>query len=216
MRWWHNYLSKMWIIKKSRYLKRLLFKYFVSRAVAKRAMGQSLWWAFLFCIAVLSETILYAESAGDTPCSYQTRTLRYKACEPVAKVNWFELPPYIYTNKTTGEVEGVLKEVVEELLRTCCGQCVTFDYLLPANNSKGVESNIGMNDTGLNFPVYGKVTTNIFNEFPYLPIIEAPGLIYITKRPPVGQATNMLMTSVAQAWPILVVIFFMSAVTGIS
>jgi len=61
------------------------------------------------------------------------------------KVNWWTVAPYIYKNEQ-GQVKGIFKEIVETIVKKCCGECTDFIYdsaLNPSNNSEILKSRMG-------------------------------------------------------------------------
>ena len=124
-------------------------------------------------------------------------------------VHWHDIPPYIYKNET-GNLTGILKTVTEELVRECCGECVDFHYNDSLRDSNQLETEIGWNGSSISLPVYGTVSSESFQNHPYIPIVESPGLVYVTKEPFVGKASALLLISVTDCWPILVLIFSIS------
>lgn len=137
-----------------------------------------------------------------------------KECPSDVFVHWHDIPPYIYTN-ATGNLTGILKTVTEGLVRECCGACVNFHYNDSFRDSNQLETEIGTGNSSISLPVYGTVSSELFQEQPYVPIVESPGIVYVTKEPYVGKASALLLKSVTDCWPILVLIFMMSAVFGI-
>lgn len=61
------------------------------------------------------------------------------------KVNWWNVAPYIYKNEQ-GQIKGIFKEIVEIIVKKCCGECTDFIYdsgLNPSNNSEILKSRMG-------------------------------------------------------------------------
>ena len=50
---------------------------------------------------------------------------------------------------------------------------------------------------------------------PYFPIVESPGVIYLQKKEPAGNAAQSVMDAVLQGWPVLVLTLIMAALSGI-
>jgi len=131
-------------------------------------------------------------------------------------VNWWNVPPYIYTEN--GVVKGIFKDIVEEIMTDCCGQCIDFYYdsqQNPSNNSEILKSRIGKNGSVLSFPVYGEMTSVKFQSHPYFPVIESPGVIYIQKPQDASNAGSAVLEAVFRGWPVLVLTLIMAALSGI-
>lgn len=50
---------------------------------------------------------------------------------------------------------------------------------------------------------------------PYFPLVESPGVIYLEKKEPAGNAAEAVMEAVLQGWPVLVLTLIMAALSGI-
>ena len=82
-----------------------------------------------------------------------------KRCPLSLKIDWWEIPPYIYKNEK-GEVKGIFHQVLENLVRECCDKdpdvnkpdsvpvCVKLNYSeVPSNDSEVVKKQINVNGT---------------------------------------------------------------------
>ena len=150
-------------------------------------------WVFL-----LSPSLIYCDE-------------NFGECNENMTVSWWNLPPYVY--KTNTNVDGILKTIVEKLVGDCCGELVGFTYLKPAKNSQ--EMKLGYNNSVLNFPVYAKRTVDTILGKPFVPVIESPGIIFITKLPEDGKSSKVVIESAIQGWPILMLGLLMTAIAGI-
>ena len=101
------------------------------------------------------------------------------------------------------------------MIRKCCGDCVQFDYLEPSVNSELLKLKIGSNGSVLSFPVYGTLVTEKFQNYPYFPVVESPGIIYIEAIVDSGSSANAVMSAVFMGWPVLVLTLIMAALSGI-
>lgn len=58
--------------------------------------------------------------------------------------------------------------------------------------------------------------TNVkFQNKPYFPVIESPGVIYIQGTAVNGNAASAVVDAVLQGWPVLVLTLIMAALSGI-
>jgi len=153
-------------------------------------------------------------------CSAQANancTVKIAGCPKVMKVNWWNVAPYITKNPPgqTGE-KGIFKEIVKDIMEQCCGDCIEFEYNPnPANNSEILKSQIGANESVLSFPIYGTMTSVKFQNQPYFPVIESPGVIYIVKPQDAANAGSAVLDAVFRGWPVLVLTLIMAALSGI-
>ena len=54
-----------------------------------------------------------------------------------------------------------------------------------------------------------------YQNTPYFPLVESPGVIYLQKKQPPGNAAKAVMDAVLQGWPVLVLTLIMAALSGI-
>ena len=81
---------------------------------------------------------------------------------------------------------------------------MTLNLHLPASNS-----------TYIALPIYGSMTDVKYQNTPYFPLVESPGVIYLQKKQPPGNAAKAVMDAVLQGWPVLVLTLIMAALSGI-
>ena len=102
--------------------------------------------------------------------------------------------------------------LVEQLLRTCCGSCVKF---MKKENIDEIAqlSTPEMEKVDLAFPVLGKTGQNTYHGYYYIPIIEAPKVYYVTHAN--DQVLKDVIVSCLNLWPLLVVTGLMVLISGI-
>ena len=71
------------------------------------------------------------------------------------------------------------------------------------------------NNTYIALPIYGSMTDVKYQNKPFFPIVESPGVIYLQKKEPAGNAAEAVMEAVLQGWPVLVLTLIMAALSGI-
>ena len=59
------------------------------------------------------------------------------------------------------------------------------------------------------------MTTTVFQDVPYFPVVESPGVIYIQKIQDTGSSASAVISAVLQGWPVLVLTLIMAALSGI-
>lgn len=131
------------------------------------------------------------------------------------KAQWWNIPPYIYRDKDDN-IKGIFKTVLDEIIKQCCNGHTNITYeKLPLNDSEVVKDNIGENGTVISFPVYGEMKDTTFQNYPYMPVVEAPGVVFIMTQEDSANAAQAVMDAVFQGWPILVLTLVMAALSGI-
>ncbi|XP_057304472.1 uncharacterized protein LOC130641614 [Hydractinia symbiolongicarpus] len=161
--------------------------------------------------------LLLAFTSWDFTAATGNCSVKFEQCPQTMKVNWWNIPPYAYKKKPVDiKVTGIFKTIVEKLVRDCCGSCVEFDYNTEAaSNSEILKSQIGENQSVLAFPIYGSMTNVKFQNQPYFPVVESPGVIYIQGTADSSNAATAVMEAVLQGWPVLVLTLIMAALSGI-
>ncbi len=131
------------------------------------------------------------------------------------KAQWWNIPPYIYRDRE-GDIKGIFKTVLDEIVKHCCKGHTNITYeKLPLNDSEVVKDHIGENGTVISFPVYGEMKDTAFQNFPYMPVVEAPGVVFIMTNEDSANAAQAVMDAVFQGWPVLVLTLVMAALSGI-
>lgn len=101
-----------------------------------------------------SKKIFIAITAGpSTQCQQQVKN----RCPLSLKIDWWEIPPYIY--KDDNGVSGIFPKILKKLVTACCDrdpsqsndqaevkECVTLNYTeTPSNDSEVVKKQIDKN-----------------------------------------------------------------------
>lgn len=169
----------------------------------------------------------------------------YNNCQPATTIDWWNIAPYIYRDQMTKIYTGIFKTIIEDMVIECClkdapemkdmlDKCMEkprkdtcemdFKYTdKPANSSEVLKQRIdGIKDGNgtttypmITVPVYGKMTHTTFRNLPYFPVIESPGVIYISSPPDPSGSAEAVMMSVISGWPVLVLTLIMAALSGI-
>ena len=106
--------------------------------------------------------------------------------------------------------------MLDNIIHECCNGHTNISYTtLPLNDSEVVKDHIGENGTVISFPVYGEMKDTTFQNFPYMPVVEAPGVVFIMTNEDSANAAQAVMDAVFQGWPVLVLTLVMAALSGI-
>lgn len=158
-------------------------------------------------------TLLVASSASSTNVTVKPRVAF--CTQDTLKAEWWSIPPYIYKDKN-GVIKGIFKTVLDTIIEHCCNGHTNISYAAqPLNDSEMVKDNIGENGTVLSFPVYGEMKDTKFQNVPYMPVVEAPGVVFIMTQEDAANAAQAVMDAVFQGWPVLVLTLVMAALSGI-
>lgn len=67
----------------------------------------------------------------------------------------------------------------------------------------------------ISFPVYGDMKDTTYQNYPYIPVVEAPGVVFIMTNEDPSNAAKAVMDAVFQGWPVLVLTLLMASLSGI-
>lgn len=200
------------------------------RDTMKRVLGQKASLHILLAIALSSVS---ESSAGnnatnttDVPELSECEQLVDNRCPLSLQIDWWEIPPYIYKDpEQTGGVIGIFPDILKKLVQECCDpvdksgkpkQCVNLNFTeVPSNDSEVVKKHIGMNGTVMSMPVYGDMKDVKFQSYPFYPVVESPGVVFIVKKEDSTNAAKAVMEAVFQGWPVLLLTLIMAALSGI-
>lgn len=143
------------------------------------------------------------------------------------KIDWWEIPPYIYKDESQ-TVRGIFPDILKKIVHECCDKdptsnevndpptCVNLTYnQVASNDSEVVKKNIGLNGTDMSMPVYGDMKDVTFQNHPFYPVVESPGVVFIVKKEDSSSAAKAVMEAVFQGWPVLLLTLIMAALSGI-
>lgn len=67
----------------------------------------------------------------------------------------------------------------------------------------------------MSMPIYGDMKDTTFQNFPFYPVVESPGVVFIVKKEDSSNAAQAVMEAVFQGWPVLLLTLIMAALSGI-
>ena len=110
--------------------------------------------------------------------------IKQLGCPSTIRVKWWNYAPYIYNTtdeQNVDRTEGQMKEIVELMIRKCCGSCTKFSYGQPSLTAKELTQNIDVEESQLYFPVIGRKTDDRFLTYPFFSVVEPAGSIFFQK-----------------------------------
>lgn len=136
-----------------------------------------------------------------------------KHCGLRINVGWWSIAPYIY--KDNGNVTGIFPTLLSKMASTCCGECTQIVYESPHDSESNVLSELKDN-ISIYLPIYGSVQDVKKYQNPYLPIIESPGVVYLTNvKDDITAVSADLIKAILRAWPIMCFLLMGAAVSGV-
>ena len=67
----------------------------------------------------------------------------------------------------------------------------------------------------MSMPIYGDMKDITFQNHPFYPVVESPGVVFIVKKEDSSNAAKAVMEAVFQGWPVLLLTLIMAALSGI-
>ena len=67
----------------------------------------------------------------------------------------------------------------------------------------------------MSMPIYGDMKDVTFQNRPFYPVVESPGVVFIVKKEDSSNAAQAVMEAVFQGWPVLLLTLIMAALSGI-
>ncbi|PFX25007.1 uncharacterized protein LOC111330919 [Stylophora pistillata] len=186
------------------------------------------WPAFVHVVffIILSHVETVAASNNTTTATSCQKQVNNR-CPMSLKIDWWEIPPYIYKDPNNG-VSGIFPDILKDLVRQCCDSednsnsdanvpsCVHLNYSeVPSNDSEVVKKQIDKNGTLISMPIYGDMKDVTFQNHPFYPVVESPGVVFIVKKEDSSNAAQAVMEAVFQGWPVLLLTLIMAALSGI-
>ncbi|KAL9956196.1 hypothetical protein ACROYT_G037640 [Oculina patagonica] len=142
-------------------------------------------------------------------------------------VLWWSQEPYIFTPeehdhedehneaKTGGDLpslEGMFPVILRQVIRGCCHSNTTVNYTKIPEGPASLDKLLAENSFDAIMPVGAKVGAETVRRFPFVGVLESPGVAVLIKGNVSG---TQLLLSVLQGWPILVFILISATLAGV-
>ena len=147
----------------------------------------------------LPKTCVYIE--------YQTKELNVsdigcpnnEICKRNFRISYINLHPY----------DSEELKCIEEILTKCCGTCAKYEVINNFSNITEVTPSL-INSSDFIFPFLASATTKELHGFYFLPYINAPIALYITRR----DEEIMLFKSILRLYPLIIICLLLAFVSG--
>ena len=148
-------------------------------------------------------------------------------CPEKVSSNFFMLSPYVSLSKKNSIV-GVFPQILDEMINYACGKCYRpsgiYDSLMEQfRNSHGtlakkssitkVISEIN-SFTDVSFPIHGQVDLQHIMGYPYIPLLQHPGVVMVTKQPSINKLVFNVVRMIFRIWPLVVCNILLILLTG--
>ncbi|KAL9958642.1 hypothetical protein ACROYT_G035690 [Oculina patagonica] len=156
-------------------------------------------------------------------------------CHKRLATNYRLFPPYVamkgeITDEghfTVANMTGMLPKILDDLVVTCCQTCAAHgksyvDFMYNGTNGTAQQNSeqemkfLIEDRNDLSFPVYGwKWQEFYIAYYRYIPLVESPGLAFITIEKEGLSPSQRLVNEVMATWPYLVITTLLAALAGI-
>ena len=109
------------------------------------------------------------------------------------------------------KLEPYSPEIVTDLLRTCCGECINVTEVNVLTKISQITPSI-MNTSHFVFPVLGRSNILTLYGYQFIPLIQIPNIYYITNKP--EDLMYQLITSCFNMWPLTIICFLLVTISG--
>lgn len=129
-------------------------------------------------------------------------------------VLWWSQEPYIFSPKEQDSqpLEGMFPVILNKAIKSCCNITTTVNYTKIPEGPAGLDKLLGSNNFDMIIPVGGNVGAETVRRFPFVGVLESPGVAVLIKGNVSG---TQLLLSVLQGWPILVFILISATLAGV-
>ncbi|XP_057309719.1 uncharacterized protein LOC130647766 isoform X2 [Hydractinia symbiolongicarpus] len=156
----------------------------------------------------------------------KTLTARTCRCPPVVSINYYIVKPYVYLEDN--ELRGIFAELLDEMIDFACGECpcklnVTMTSIDKDRDGRGSPAQKSTLDkvireidqfTDLSFPIVGQKTLKNYLENEYVPLVDHPGVVFITKDKSVNEAVVSMLMVMSNVIPLIALNMLFMVVVG--
>ena len=151
------------------------------------------------CEKELQKTCIYMEYHGKELNASDIGCPDNEICKRTFNISYIYLPPY-----DSGDMEWI-----ETILKKCCGTCAKYEKINNFLNITEVTPS-SINSSDFIFPFLSSVTTTKLYGFYYLPYIDAPKALYVTRT----DEEITLFKSILQLYPLIIICLLLAVVSG--
>ncbi|XP_066923996.1 uncharacterized protein [Clytia hemisphaerica] len=149
-------------------------------------------------------------------------------CPEKISTSYFLMPPYTDQRETTG-LDGIFYELLQQIIPEICGDCqrspkemsstkIDFD-----KNGRGViaqQKTVGETVkqidqfTDIIFPIAASTHAELFMNYPFIRLIEHPGIVLITRDKLLHEVVVNKIVSILNLWPLVILDILIMLVSG--
>lgn len=129
-------------------------------------------------------------------------------------VLWWSQEPYIFTPEEHDlpSLKGMFPVILSKVIKSCCHSNPTVNYTKIPEGPASLDKLLASNNFDVIIPVGGNVGAETVRRFPFVGVLESPGVAVLIKGNVSG---TQLLLSVLQGWPILVFILISATLAGV-
>lgn len=147
-------------------------------------------------------------------------------CPEILYTNYWSHSPYLIVNEEDNTLEGVLGEIVVEMVHFACGICpahgdtfietISNGKKMPSAKKSVLEVLSDIDDIPqISFPIYGnRYIEKYRGEYAYINLVESPGVAFIAAKRPSGKAAANMINALFDCLPLMVLSACMAFISG--
>ena len=149
-------------------------------------------------------------------------------CPEVVSTSYYKLPPYTY--EENGKMNGMFVNILKDMVPFICWTChrlngatnTTVNFKVNGRNYyaerptelKAIQQIDQFTD--VTFPVVGTQYLDEYLSYPYIPVIQHPGVVLIGRDKSINEVVIDILRRICILWPLLVISLLLMITIGFS
>ena len=133
-------------------------------------------------------------------------------CLEENRIAWMSVTPYVEKQRSTSNYTGILTEVFKTGMRACCRGNLNYNFTVNFNSQEEVMDIPYLHTVDFIMPVQKLLKSKPFQHFPFISLVESPGLAFYVAHDTCGGKT--LIRAVASVTPLVILMFLLVSISG--
>lgn len=142
------------------------------------------------------------------------------------KISWLHAAPFVYQNSCTSRTErhnpivtGIFHDIVKNAIGFCCNKfsdssIPPIRYLQRAKNLNALQEVLFRGGANMIIPVHSDERVYGGDRFPFVKILDSPGVVLIQRRSSVYH-WKLVLKALLGTWPVVIMAILLSCVAGV-
>ena len=150
---------------------------------------------------------------------HNSHNLETCRCPEVISTNYYAVKPYNYYSEDGKLLIGVFPQIIDDMISYVCGKCqrssgfvdTRLDKFHNGRNALAMKSNAERavreidEYTDLSFPIIAQTTLDMFTGYPFIPLINHPGVVVIAKDKSIDEIVADKLMLIFAIWPLMLI-----------